>query len=68
MVVAILTLILAAILDFSVSSRIFACYPPDNYYRGDNDAKSTIKKLYHASRVRLEYQLWHPDYIIRTGI
>ena len=44
MVVAILAAILAAILDFSVSSRIFACYPPDFHYRGDNDAKSTIKK------------------------
>ena len=44
MVVAILATILAAILDFSVSSRIFACYPPDFHYRGANDAKSTVKK------------------------
>ena len=36
--------ILAAILDFSVSSRIFAYYPPDIYYRVPNDVKSTIKK------------------------
>ena len=35
---------LTAILDFSVSSRIFACYPADIYYRGPNDVKSTIKK------------------------
>ena len=44
MVVAILAAILAAILDFSVSSRIFACYPPDFHYWGANDAKSTVKK------------------------
>ena len=44
MVVVILAAILAAILDFSVSSRIFACYPPDSHYRGANDAKSTVKK------------------------
>ena len=44
MVVAILAAILAAILDFSVSSRIFACYQPDFHYRGANDAKSTVKK------------------------
>ena len=44
MVVAILAAILAAILDFSVSSRIFACYLPDFHYRGANDAKSTVKK------------------------
>ena len=37
--------ILAAILDLSVSSRIFACYPPDFYYRGANDTHSTVKKL-----------------------
>ena len=36
--------ILAAILDFSVSSGIFTCYPPDFHYRGANDAKSTVKK------------------------
>ena len=41
---AVLAAILAAILDFSVSSRIFACYPADIYYRGPNDVKSTIKK------------------------
>ena len=44
MVVAIFAAILAAILDFLVSSRIFACYPPDFHYRGANDAKSTVKK------------------------
>ena len=44
MVVVILAAILAAILDFSVSSRIFACYPPASHYRGANDAKSTVKK------------------------
>ena len=55
--------ILVVILDFSVSSRIFVCYPPDIYYRGPNDVKSTIKKIIIPSRVRLEYQLWHPDYI-----
>ena len=44
MVVAILAAILAAILDFSVSSQNFACYPPDFHYRGANDAKSTVKK------------------------
>ena len=42
MVVAILAAILAAILDFSVSLRIFACYPPDFHYKGANDAKSTV--------------------------
>ena len=47
MVVAILAVILAVILDFSLSSRIFACYPPDFHYIGANDAKSTVKKLYH---------------------
>ena len=36
--------ILVAILDFSVSSRIFACYPPDFHYRDANHAKSTVKK------------------------
>ena len=47
-VVAILNLeaILAAILDFSVSSKFFACYRPDIYYRDPNGnaVKSTIKK------------------------
>ena len=38
--------IMAAIFDFSVSSRIFACYPPDFHYRGANDAKSTMKKSF----------------------
>ena len=49
--------ILAAILDFSVSSRIFACYPPDFHYGGANDAKSTVKKLYHSRR---GIPGWHP--------
>ena len=42
--------ILAAILDFSVSSRICACYPPDMHYRGPNYVESTIKKTisFHA--------------------
>ena len=55
MVVAILAAILAAILDFSVSSRIFACYPPDFHYRGANDARSTVKKPFIIpSRVYLD--------------
>ena len=41
--------ILAAILDFSVGSRIHACYPMDIQYRGLNDVKSIIKTLtFHA--------------------
>ena len=59
MVVAILAAILAAILDFSVSSSIFACYPPDIHYRGANDVKSTVKKLYHSK----QSPGWHPDYL-----
>ena len=59
MVVTILAAILAAILDFSVSSRIFACFPPDFHYRGTNDAKSTVKKLYHSKQ---GIPGWHPDY------
>ena len=50
--------ILAAILDFSVSSKSFACYPPDFYYRGANDAKYTVKKLYHSKQ---GMPGWHPD-------
>ena len=42
--------ILAAILNFSVSSRIYACYPPDFHYRGANDAKFTVKKLYYSKQ------------------
>ena len=53
MVVAILAAILAAILDFSVSSIIFACYPPDFHYRGANYAKSTVKHFIIPSRVYL---------------
>ena len=44
MVVVILAAILAAILNFSDSSRILASYLPDSHYRGANDAKSTVKK------------------------
>ena len=50
--------ILVAILDFAVSSRIFACYPPDFHHRGANDAKSTVKKLYHSKQ---GIPGWHPD-------
>ena len=51
--------ILAAILDFSVSSIFFACHPPDFHYRGDNDAKSTVKIFYHSKQA---IPGWHPDY------
>ena len=47
---AVLAAILAAILDFSVSLRIFACYPADIYYSGPNDVKSTLKKLYFSKQ------------------
>ena len=43
--------ILAAILDFSVSSRTFACYLSDFYYRGANDTKSIVKNFLIPSRV-----------------
>ena len=65
MVVAILAVILAAILNFLVSSRMFACYPPDFHYRGANDAKSTVKKLYHFKQ---GIPGWHPDYFVFAGI
>ncbi len=42
--------ILAAILVFSVSSRIHSCYPPDMHYRRPSDVKSIEKKTitFHA--------------------
>ena len=44
MVLVKLAAILAAILDFSVSSGIFACHAPDFHNRGANESKSTVKK------------------------
>ena len=57
--------ILAAILDFSVSSIFFASYPPDFHHRGDNDAKSTVNFFYHSKQV---IPGWHPDYPGRCRI